>query len=182
MHTRSTHLRRVERRDAPFLRDLELLPGSNTAWRFAGHRPTVEEYERDLGSYLRADTVTLRSSGERIGLVGLRSANPMSGIAYLTLLSDPSITGHARMLEALAAFLLSAYEAPQLRKVYAEVPAFAWSRFQAGEGRYFHQEGLLVDHVVTPTGFADLHVIAFDKDVWQGLGAELRPRIGLEAR
>lgn len=180
MYTRSTFLRRAEPRDAQFLRDLELLPGSATAWRFAGYRPTVEEYRHELGSYLRADVVSLRSSGSRIGLVGLKSANPMSGIAYLTMLSDPSTTGHLRMLEAVGAFVLAAYESPGIRKIYAEVPGFTWPGFSRGEGRYFRQEGLLVDYVTTADGFSDLHVIAFDRTQWSAMETSLRSRIGLE--
>ncbi len=160
------------------MRTIELADGSRTKWRFRGEHPSEADYRDDMARYQQAYAVTSRADGERIGLVGVRDHDRLTGVAHLQMVAPPGLRS-ARVVEAVGACVLTAYTRLGVRKLCAEVPEFAWGSIARGEGRHFRLEGRLRQHITWDDHYWDLYVIAFDRDDWLRREDEMRRLIGM---
>jgi RimJ/RimL family protein N-acetyltransferase len=170
-----TVLRQIEPGDYPFLRSLASLPENLVCWRERGVTRRPEEFVDQLwGGTIAQFVVARKAGGQPIGLVSAFGADMRNRHAHLGVLFDPNAQrGSGWRMESVALFLGYLFDVFEFHKLYAEVLDFNLGRFASGLGRYFTEEGCLVDHEYLYGRRWDLHVLAIHRDQFD----RYRPRL-----
>jgi acyl carrier protein len=175
LETRRLRLRPVVLDDHPFLYELATSP--HIGWRLKSrglplsYDEFVAQLHRDVLAQVMVDDVR---SAQRVGIVQAVAANLIDGHARITTTSRPERIGSGWAVEGLGLFVSYLFATFPLRKLYAEVPSFAWATVASGEGTAFTVEGVLKGHRYANGQWWDVSVVAIDRDGWAAWG---EPRV-----
>jgi len=166
LHGTRTTLRVVDPADYPFLRQLASSDTTLLRWRDRGQTPRPEQFVENLWAGVVAQfVVERRATGQPLGLVSCYAADARNRIAHLAVLFDPDAdTGRRWRIEGVLLFVNYLFEAFDLRKLYAEVPAFNLDEIRSGIGRLFEEEGRLIDHEYLGGRYWDMHLLALHRE------------------
>ncbi|HVM10560.1 MAG TPA: phosphopantetheine-binding protein [Acidimicrobiales bacterium] len=175
LETRRLRLRPVVLDDHPFLYELATSP--HIGWRLKSrglplsYDEFVAQLHRDVLAQMMVDDVR---SAQRVGIVQAVAGNLIDGHARVTATARPERIGSGWALEGLGLFVSYLFATFPLRKLYAEVPSFAWPTVVSGEGSAFSVEGVLKGHRYANGQWWDVSVVAIDRDGWAAWG---EPRV-----
>jgi RimJ/RimL family protein N-acetyltransferase len=165
--TRRVRLRIVTPADTPFLYTLSTAPEASYRWRYRGGTPSTDQFAHDLWQGVLAQFLLIkRDSGEPVGLLVAYQADLANRTCYFALLGDLDGSDPGLMLEGALLFITYLFHTWDLRQVYAEVPGYTLDSFASGMGRYFVEEGRLVEHSFHAGRYWDLHLLAIHREAW----------------
>lgn len=159
-------LRPVGAHDYDFLYFIATAGENSYRWRYRGTTPSPEAFARQLWDGILAQYLAMTTQGKPVGLVGLYNTNPFSGYSYIYALSDPSLAGQGRTMEAAILLLDYAFRNWNLRKIYFELPEFNLAQLRSAVGKYLVEEGRLIDHEVFGGRSWDLITLALYREVF----------------
>lgn len=158
---RHIRLRPVLQTDYEYLYKLSMLPEVGFRWRTQGTSLNPATFAETLWRDVMVQfIVESQSTGEPIGLASCFSANMREGFAHVALVVDPRWRHTGVVLSA--GFLLFNYVFTlwNFRKLYMESAHYNYINISSGEGRLFHEEGRLKDHMFHDDRYWDLHILA----------------------
>ena len=177
--TRRVALRTVGPADLAFLYAIATDPAVSYRWRYRGATPSPEQFATELWQGVLCQYVVgRRDSGQPVGLVSAYQADLANRTCYVALLGDKAHDASGLMLEGALLFVTYLFHTWDLRQLYAEVPGYTLDAFGSGMGRYFHEEGRLVDHSFHAGRFWDLHILAIHRTDWEKKAEPLLDALG----
>jgi len=179
LSTRRVTLRTIGPRDLPFLYALATDPEVGYRWRYRGATPSPEQFAGELWQGVLCQYLVARTDGGApVGLVSAYQADLANRTCYVALLGDKAHDASGLLLESALLFVTYLFHTWDLRQVYAEVPGYTYSSFASGVGRYFREEGRLVDHSFHAGRFWDLHILAIHRADWEKKAEPLLDALG----
>jgi RimJ/RimL family protein N-acetyltransferase len=166
--TRRIRTRIVTPADYPFLYTIATEPAASYRWRYRGATPSPEQFASELWQGVLCQyLVERRDGGAPVGLLSAYQADLANRTCYVALLGDRTHDASGLMLEAALLFVTYLFHTWDLRQIYAEVPGYTLDAFGSGMGRYFREEGRLVDHSYHAGRYWDLHILAIHRADWE---------------
>ena len=166
--TRRVTLRTVGPADLSFLYATATDPEVAYRWRYRGSTPSPEQFAGELWQGVLCQYLVVRTDGGApVGLVSAYQADLANRTGYVALLGDKGHDASGLMLESALVFVTHLFRTWDFRQLYAEVPGYTLDAFASGVGRYFQEEGRLVDHSYHAGRFWDLHILAIHRADWQ---------------
>lgn len=137
-------------------------------WRARGALNSPEEFARRIWDGTTFQALALAPDDGRLLLwMQCYTADPVNGVANLAVARLGEAILSLRAASGLAAFIEYAFAALDLRKLYMEVAAPNYPLFAGAVGPLFVEEGRLVEHIRTSTGFEDLILLALPRFNWE---------------
>ena len=102
----------------------------------------------------------------RIGLVVCYQVDYRNRHAYIALQGSRNYWNTGILIEAIEIFIEYLFRSYGFEKLYAEVPGFNFPRLSNGLGKWFAEEGRLVNHEYFFERFWDLHLLAVHRSSW----------------
>lgn len=165
--SKRVRLRAVKQSDYGLLYSVSTDPALGYLWRYRGRTPSPEQFASDLWSGVLAQFIVERPSGEFIALVAAYQADQSNGTCYVAVLSSPAVMGSGLALEGCSIFIDYLFRGFALRRVFAEVPHYSFVQMSSLT-RFFVEEGLLRKHSFYAGQYWDLHILALDRERWEG--------------
>ncbi|MEA2646681.1 MAG: hypothetical protein QOE92_1764 [Chloroflexota bacterium] len=160
-------LRPVVESDHDYLYRLAMQPEVGFRWRTQGSSPNpvsfVETLWRDVLVQFISESV---ATGEPVGLVTCFAANMREGWAHVALVADPRWAHTGVVMSPMTLLLNYVFTLWNFRKLYMESAHYNYMNISSGEGRLFHEEGKLKDHMFHNGRYWDLHVLAIYRKDW----------------
>lgn len=167
LETPRLRLRPIRTDDHAFLYGLATSPELGWRLRSRGLPLSGDDFVAGLYAGVLAQLmVDDLQAGARVGLVQASEANLIDGHARVSAVVTPERVGTGWIVEAVALFADYLFATFPLRKLWAEVPAFAWPALASGDGGAFAVEGRLQDHRYAGGRWWDVHVVALRRDEW----------------
>lgn len=167
LETARLRLRPLRADDHAFLYDLATSPRLGWRLRSRGMPLTADAFVAELYRNVLAQfMVDDLQAGVRVGLVQALDANLLDGHARLSVVVSPERIGTGWGVEALASFVDYLFATFPFRKLYAEVPAYAWPAVASGGDRVFSIEGTLRGHRFADGRWWDVSLVAVHRDDW----------------
>lgn len=171
LETRRLRLRPVVADDHLFLYELATSPHLGWRLKSRGLPLTYEDFigqlHRNVAAQMMLDDVR---DGQRVGIVQAIDLNLIDGNARVAITARPERIGSGWAVEGAGLFAAYLFSTFPLRKLYFEVPAFAWPAVASGVDRAFAHEGTLKHHRYAAGQWWDVHVVAIHRDAWAGWG------------
>ena len=166
--TRRVTLRTVGPADLPFLYATATDPTVSYRWRYRGATPSPEQFATELWQGVLCQYLVVHTDGGApVGLVSAYQADLANRTCYVALLGERTHDASGLLLEGALLFVTYLFHTWDLRQIYAEVPGYTMDAFASGVGRYFREEGRLVDHSFHGGRFWDLHILALHRADWE---------------
>jgi RimJ/RimL family protein N-acetyltransferase len=179
LHSRRVAVRTVGPADLPFLYAVATDPAVAYRWRYRGATPSPEQFAAELWQGVLCQYVVAhREGGAPVGLVSAYQADLANRTCYVALLGDKAHDASGLMLEGALLFVSYLFHTWDFRQLYAEVPGYTLDSFGSGMGRYFREEGRLVDHSFHAGRWWDLHILAIHRSDWEKKAEPLLDALG----
>jgi RimJ/RimL family protein N-acetyltransferase/acyl carrier protein len=167
LETARLRLRPIRTDDHLFLYGLATSPDLGWRLRSRGLPLSGDEFVKGLYEGVLAQfVVDDMQVGQRVGLVQAADVNLIDGHARVSAVVTPERIGTGWIVEALGLFADYLFATFPLRKLVAEVPAFAWPALASGDGGAFAVEGRLQDHRYASGRWWDVYLVALRRDEW----------------
>lgn len=161
-------LRPVVPSDYETLYRMAMLPEVAHRWRTEGSTPNPAAFQELLWRDVLVQFLAVnRADGAPMGLVTCFAANHREGFAHVALMTDPRFALSGLVLAPFALLLNYVFALWNFRKLYMESAQFNYLKISSGEGRFFHEEGRLKDHVFYGDRYWDLHILALYREDWE---------------
>jgi RimJ/RimL family protein N-acetyltransferase len=165
---RRVALRPVWPDDHPFLYSLAVMPETGYRWRYRGMVPSYELFVRELTHGILAQFLVVdKKKNQAAGLVVCYSADMRHQYAHIAAIAAPEYLRTGVLLEASGLFVNYLFVTWPFRKLYGEAIDYAVHSYRSGLGRYFQQEGRLINHEYYGGRYWDLHIFALYRDTWE---------------
>lgn len=147
-------------------------PANAAQWRYRGRTLPMDEFVSTLfGGVIAQFMVEMVDTGATVGLVVAYEEN-RSGlnctIAFLRV-GERVHGDRAAVFEGMLLFISYLFDNFPFRKLFAEVPEYNMSMFQAD---FAAHEGVLKEYLFHRGEFVDLHYVSISRETWAGLAAE----------
>jgi RimJ/RimL family protein N-acetyltransferase len=153
--------------DLPILFAIANDPLISQTWRFRGSTPSPRAFEAALWEQVLTNlVVTDRSSGKILGLFTAYSADQRLGLCYLLAMLDPRAQRRTVFGEAAALFIEFLFNEWPFRKLYAEMPEYAYKTVESGLGVFFREEARLPEHHFHDGTYWDNVILAIHRHDW----------------
>jgi acyl carrier protein/RimJ/RimL family protein N-acetyltransferase len=167
LETARLRLRPIRTDDHSFLYALATSPDLGWRLRSRGLPLSGDDFVAGLYNGVLAQfVVDDLQAGQRVGLVQATEAQLIDGHARVSAVVTPERIGTGWIVEALGLFADYLFATFPLRKLLAEVPAFAWPALASGDGGAFAVEGRLQDHRYAAGQWWDVYLVALRRDEW----------------
>lgn len=165
---RRVGLKPLEQSDLSYLYSLSTNDTVGYRWRYRGTVPAIEQFVADLwlGVLTQFVIVDLKSS-KPVGLVVAYQHDVEHGTAQIGIVTEPSQWRTLSTMEALHLFIRHLFGVHNLRKLYAEMPAFNYEDVSSGLDQLFRLEARLNDAHYWAGRYWDLLVLAIDRTEWE---------------
>jgi RimJ/RimL family protein N-acetyltransferase/acyl carrier protein len=178
LRSRRTRQRPVVRSDYPYLYDLTQRRDAVVLWRHRGRCLSPESFPATLWrSVLIQHVVVHAANATPVGFVSAFDADLRSGTAHLDVVLDPCVQGQGWPYEAAVLFVDHLFRWWPLRKLYVRSLTPLGQSLGSGLGRVFVEEGRLVEHEYVDGTWADLHLLATTRRLWDEHAPRLIERI-----
>jgi len=164
---RRVQIRPMDVSDLDWLYGISSAPGVGERWRLGGASLSPDAFTQFVQDSWVNFIIERRSPIERIGMAQVFGADPVNGIAHVSLIFAPEAQRLGWPLEGLLLAVRYAFAEGGFRKLYFEVPGFNLDAVGAGAGRLTVEEARLKDHVYYDGEYHDLHVFALSAVRWE---------------
>jgi RimJ/RimL family protein N-acetyltransferase/acyl carrier protein len=177
MRTRRVRLRALVPVDYEWLYDLTTRDEHLVRWRDRGQTFRIEEWIDRVWAGVAAQFVAVTpDEGQALGLVTIYNHDARNRHARVAAIFDEQVSSPGWRLEGLGLTVNYAFEVLDLLKLYAEVVDFNYAAFASGAGRFFVEEGLLLDYEYAHGRHWPVHVLGLHRDRFVQLRDEWLPR------
>jgi RimJ/RimL family protein N-acetyltransferase len=170
---RRVALRPILRSDYEYLYRLFVDPETAFRWRLRGATPDTRSFESVLWEQVLVQfLIVAPNSGQPLGLVQCFGADLRSGVANLAIVVQKDQTERGIAAEALFLFIDYVFAPWNLRKLYADTPAFNFDRLASANNRYFTVEARLPDRHWYNDRYWDNLILAIHREQWRAVSAK----------
>jgi len=176
MSWRDVLLRPLRASDYEYVQTAETTGELAARWRFHGATPGPQEWvERTFAGVLAQYLVFTSPSAPPIGIVTAYEAHFEHGHAKLAAARLAEDERSPAMIVAVSLLIRHVFACWNLRKLYMDVPEYNLAQFESLIGRYFQEEGRLVDHVYFGGQYWDQVTLALYRDAWPEIERRILP-------
>lgn len=152
--------------DVGVLYEMAIDPRSGYLSRYRGATLSPEQFQSRIwdGSFAQF-VIEHRARAGVIGHVAAYDPHPSNGYCTISVIGSREFAGSGLILEGLAVFVFYLLDLWPFRKIYAEVPGFAYHHFASGLQRYFREEGRLRNHHFALGRWWDVHILALYREL-----------------
>jgi RimJ/RimL family protein N-acetyltransferase/acyl carrier protein len=168
METTRVVLRELIPNDYPLLYRMAMDAKTSFRWRYRSRQLSFEEFIPSLREGVLCQFAVLsKATSDVIGLVVCYNAHFRNGNAYLAIISRTDFLGTGLVMEGCELLVDYLFDCYGFSKLYAECPEFSLSTYRSGIGKFFEEEGRLLNHEYFMDRSWDLYILALHKSAWK---------------
>jgi RimJ/RimL family protein N-acetyltransferase len=158
-------LRPVVPADYEYLFELSMEQSARGRWRYYGHTPSPEQFNRSLWQDVVAQfCVWSKATGQRVGVCSAYRGDMRNGHIWLAAAFADDHDGVA--LEGAVLFVQYLFDAYPLRKIYCEMPEVVEEDVGSAFRRVAQEEGRLTEHHYWMGRYWDWVYLAITRERW----------------